>query len=197
MDEELKAAIAGINLRLSVIEDELRRYREIQENKESLAPRFVESSPNIRTYGGMIEDLINSQQGISPIVSGEIFYIMGYFDHVLLDKLARIANVTKIISPSREMQNQKPTRKMEKNEDALERIAKMGADVRLHPMLHARMFCVPQRNFLIIGSGDIQTYCFGGTRFDAGIYSNNPELIKQAMNFYNRVWAESETLSPT
>jgi hypothetical protein len=196
MDEELKASIAGISLRLNAIEEEIRRYRQIQENPQGLAPRFVESSPNIRTYGGMIEDLISPRHGgMMSSVAGESFYIMGYFDHVLLDKLVRIAKQTKIISPCKELPNQKSTRKMEKNEDALERIAKMGAEVRVHPMLHARMFCNPQRRFLIIGSGDIQTHCFGGTRFDAGIYSNNLDLIKQAMDFYNRVWQESEPLT--
>jgi hypothetical protein len=81
-----------------------------------------------------------------------------------------------------------------KNKDALKRILKAGARVRLHPMLHARIFCVPQRQLLIIGSGDIQTECFGGERFDAGINSNNKDVIKQAMDFFKRVWEESEPL---
>ena len=82
-----------------------------------------------------------------------------------------------------------------KSKDALERLSKGGAEVRLHPMLHARMFCVPKRNFIIIGSGDLQTDCFGGNRFDAGIWSNYPDLIKNAMDFFNRVWDEAKPLS--
>lgn len=197
MDEELKRAIDSINSRLSKIEEEMRRYREIQEYKENLAPKFVESSPSIRTYGGMIETLITrGRLRLDSSAEGQI-YIMGYFDHVLLNSLSHYAKSIKIISPQRENSNHKPSRKLEKNEDALGRIAKMGAEVRLHPMLHARLFCVPIEKFLIVGSGDIQTHCFGGTRFDAGIFSNNPDVIKQAMDFYNRVWEESELLPTT
>ena len=62
-------------------------------------------------------------------------------------------------------------------------------------MLHARIFCVPGRQFLIVGSGDLQTDCVGGTRYDAGIWSNYPDLIKSAIDFFKRVWDESDPLS--
>lgn len=64
-------------------------------------------------------------------------------------------------------------------------------------MLHARIFCVPDKRILIVGSGDFQTDCFGGSRFDAGIWSNYPELIKSAIDFFNRVWEESNPLPET
>jgi hypothetical protein len=183
-----------IRRRVVAIEQEMTRIRQIQENPQGLAPRFVENSPQIRTYSGSIEGLFDlrmgGMRGGMPPNINEIYYVMGYFDQVMLNKLTHVAKQFKIISPATAIQTKK-------NKDALKRIQKAGADVRLHPMLHARIFCVPQRQLLIIGSGDIQTECFGGERFDAGIYSNNSELIKQTLDFFNRVWEESEPLVQT
>jgi len=184
-------ALEEIKRRLTTIEQEMARMRQIQENPQGLAPRFVENSPQIRTYSGYIEGLFNPRMGgmmRGGMFANETFYVMGYFDQVILNNLAPVAKQFKIICPATAIQTKK-------NKDALKRIQKLGADVRLHPMLHARIFCVPQRQLLIIGSGDIQTECFGGERFDAGIYSNNAELIKQTLDFFNRVWEESEPLA--
>jgi hypothetical protein len=184
--EGLVQIMQEIRNKVISIEQELARMRQIQENPQGLAPRFVENSPQIRTYSGSIENLFDSRYGMSHGIN-ETFYVMGYFDQVMLNKLTPVAKQFKIISPATTVQTKK-------NKDALKRILKAGAEVRLHPMLHARIFCVPQRQLLIIGSGDIQTECFGGERFDAGIYSNNKDVIKQAMDFFNRVWEESEPM---
>jgi len=180
LEEEVKKA-------LEEIREELRRLRQAQEDKERLIPKFVESSPVTRTYGQYIDDLINPRFRDSMQLSDDLLYYMGHFDQELLDKLTPIAKRIKIISPE-------DTLKTAKNKDALRRISKDGAEVRLHPMLHARILLVPKRNFLIVGSGDLQTNCLGGNRFDAGIKSNYPELIGDALNFFNRVWNESEPL---
>jgi len=182
-------ALDEIKRRITAIEQEMTRMRQIQENPQGLAPRFVENSPQIRTYSGYIEQLFDSRMGgMRGMYPNETFYVMGYFDQVILNKLTTVAKQFKIISPATAIQTKK-------NKDALRRIQKAGADVRLHPMLHARIFCVPQRQLLVVGSGDVQTECFGGERFDAGIVSNNPDVIKQAMDFFNRVWEESEPLA--
>jgi len=167
--------------------EEVRRLRTIMESKESLIPRFVESSPQIRTYGGMIDNVIAPRHG--PELEHDL-YIMGYFDQIMLDKLLPIARYVRIISPSGALRNRR-------NKDALNRMSRAGAQVRTHPMLHARIFCVPDRRVLIVGSGDLQTDCIGGTRFDAGIWSNYPELIKSTVDFFNRVWEESDPLPET
>lgn len=170
---------------LDRVQNEVHRLRTILESRESLIPKFVESSPQIRTYDRRILELFDpSRHG--PL--GRDIYIMGYFDQIMLNRLLPIANRIKIVSPARAL-------KTKKNKDALKRISKKGAEVRTHPMLHARIFCVPDLRFLIVGSGDLQTDCFGGTRFDAGIWSNYPELVKSAIDFFNRVWEESDPLS--
>jgi hypothetical protein len=185
MTEDLKKTLEEIKGKLASIEEEMRRNRQIQENKESLAPRFVESSPQTRTYSQLIENMFDPRRGMGMMMGNDItIYILGHFDQVILDKLIPIAKKIKIISPS-------DTVSRKKNKDALERLSKAGAEVRLHPMLHARLFCIPKTRFLIVGSGDIQTDCFGGSRFDAGITSNYPQVITDAMKFFDNVWSES------
>lgn len=66
-----------------------------------------------------------------------------------------------------------------------------GAEVKLHPMLHARILLWPTRRFLIVGSEDLQTDCLGGTRFDARMMSKNLELIKA------RAFSEYQKVKPT
>ncbi|MGA2683239.1 MAG: hypothetical protein ABSF44_15740 [Candidatus Bathyarchaeia archaeon] len=194
MAEDLKTTLEEIKRRITSIEEEMQRNRQIQENKESLAPRFVVSSPQTRTYSQLIENLFDPRRGMGMmgmLFQGDItIYIMGHFDQVILDKLIPIAKKIKIISPS-------DTVSRKKNKDALERLSKAGAEVRLHPMLHARLFCIPKTRFLIVGSGDIQTDCFGGSRFDAGITSNYPQAITDAMKFFDDVWSESNPFSDT
>ena len=189
MESEVKKVLDEIRRKLATLErvqQEVHRLRIIMESKESLMPKFVESSPQIRTYGGLIDNQIHPRHG--PLERD--LYIMGYFDQTMLDKLLPIARNVRIISPDKAL-------KSRRNKDALTRMSKAGAKVRTHPMLHARIFCIPDRKFLIVGSGDLQSDCIGGTRFDAGIWSNYPELVKFAIDFFNRVWEESDPLPET
>jgi len=188
LEDDVKKALDAIRVKLGALErltDEVERIRRIIESGEHLIPKFVESSPQIRTYGGMIDNLLKHGGGFEQNI-----YVMGYFDQMILDKLLRVARYIRIVSPAGAL-------KTKKNKDALRRISKAGAKVRTHPMLHARIFCVPDKRVLIVGSGDLQTDCFGGSRFDAGIWSNYPELIKSAIDFFNRVWEESTPLPET
>jgi len=188
MKNEIEKELNEIKNQLETLEKiriEIERLRTIVESRESLIPKFVESSPSIRTYGERIKGIIE-YRFITEIEQD--IYIMGYFDQIMLDKLLRIAGHVRIISPRRALDNRR-------NLDALRRISEAGAQVRTHPMLHSRIVCIPDHRFLIVGSGDLQTDCLGGTRFDAGIYSNYPELIQSAIDFFNRVWEESDPIT--
>ena len=69
----------------------------------------------------------------------------------------------------------------------------MGAEVRFHPMLHARVVC--NSTEVIVGSSDIKSDCLGDRRFDAGVWSNNPVLVQGVNEFFQRVWSESKPLT--
>jgi len=162
------------------------------EDKTFMRPQFVESSPAQRTFGTMVEKICTNilESGSKRV---EI-YITGYFDQVLVDKLKRILvqkGKVKIISPELSKSKADQT-----NLDALERMKKYGAEVRIHPMLHARIFYVSRDGHpwgAIIGSGDIKSDCFGGRHFDAGIWSNYPDIIESIIDFFNRIWEDEGT----
>lgn len=63
----------------------MNRLRGILEDKEALSPKFLESSPEIRTYGGRIKRIFE-HGGL-----GKEVYVMGYFDQEMLPKMIPIA----------------------------------------------------------------------------------------------------------
>jgi len=60
--EELKKLLDEINSKVTAIEIELIRNREIKENSLGLVPIFVESSPQVRTYSAYIEDALSERR---------------------------------------------------------------------------------------------------------------------------------------
>ena len=55
LEYDVKKAFDEIKLKLNALEratEEVSRLRQILEDRESLRPKFLESSPIIRTYGG-------------------------------------------------------------------------------------------------------------------------------------------------
>jgi uncharacterized protein YegP (UPF0339 family) len=139
-----------------------RRLALLAEDKAFLRPEFVESSPGIRTFGKrvgqILDDLLKSKG-----CKGVEICIMGYFDQANVDRLKEIlarGGMVRIISPAGQLERGGDRR----NLDALRRMEKNGADVRIHPMLHARIFYVStdeQPLGVIVGSGDLKADCMG------------------------------------
>jgi len=176
-----------IKSQLNSLSQKADRLESAIEDETYRRPKFVESSPGNRTFGKEIEGVLsNILHGDTKDV--EIF-IMGYFDHDSLDKLKEVLAAkgkVRIIHP--ELTGSKQD---QGNLDALRRVEKSGAEVRVHPMLHARIFYLSRDGQpwgVIVGSGDIKSDCLGGRRFDAGIWSNHPDVIQSAVNFFKRVW---------
>jgi hypothetical protein len=191
MDEQVSQRLEHVERRLNDVLEELRRLVGLQMSKDYLRPRFVESSPAQRSFVELIDQILQSilQSGFGKVE----LWIMGYFDQARIDKLKPIlakGATVKIISP--ELKVQGPDRS---NLDALRRMKKNGAEVRIHPMLHARIFYAYRdgTSEVIIGSGDIKSDCLGGKRFDAGIWSDNPDVVRSTVDFFTRVWEDDET----
>lgn len=185
--DELKDRLGQTDRRVENLDSKVGRLTSTLEDESYLRPEFLESSPAQRTFGKQVEGiLINTLQSNSKKVE---IYIMGYFDHGSLDNLKEVlarGGKVKIICPELTASKQD-----QGNLDALKRIEDKGAEVRIHPMLHARIFYFSRDGQpwgAIVGSGDIKSDCFGGRRFDAGIWSNYPDIIKSVVDFFNRVW---------
>ena len=150
---------------------------------QSATITFVESSPTVRSLEPTLRGLLNRTN------SGELV-LTGYFDQYLLKDFQAMSPKPSIKFISPELTSSKQDKI---NLDALQRLSEMGAEVRLHPMLHARMVLSPIE--IIVGSADIKSDCLGGRRYDAAIWSNNPILVKLGKVFVDKVWNESKPLS--
>jgi len=78
------------------------------------------------------------------------------------------------------------------NTEALESIKAEGGKVKMHRTLHARMFigCNEDTDSmcLIIGSHDYTREGIPGENVNAGLYTTNPEIMKQAKDFFLAQW---------
>lgn len=167
----------------SEITSSFTEIREFMSKTQTANQTFVESSPTERSLEPTLRGLMNRTNG------GELI-ITGYFDQYLLKDLQNINPKPSIKFISPELTSSKSDRV---NLDALRRMVALGAEVRCHPMLHARLVLNPSE--IIVGSADIKSDCLGGRRYDACIWSSNPNLVQSGKNFFAKVWNESAPLT--
>jgi len=129
-------------------------------------------------------------------------YITGYFSETSRDTLEKIIKrprIVKLISP--DLNLNKPRER--KNFQVLEKLAKAGAELRFNHRLHARFLVAhnPERSgmnmrgFLLIGSFDFNRDCIGLERYDAGIRTRHPDLVKSAVELFEKIWNTPESLT--
>ena len=79
-----------------------------------------------------------------------------------------------------------------RNLESLKLIKKAGGQVKMHRTLHARMFIgyneETDTNCLIIGTFDYTREGYGGENVNASLLTHNPEIIKQARDFFLEEW---------
>ena len=130
----------------------------------------------------------------------ENIYITGYFSETpreTLEKIIRSKHNVRIICP----EFQRQTQRDERNLQALRKLAGAGAEVRFNNRLHARFLVAhnlardaPLRGLLVIGSFDFNTECLGRERYDAGIKTWHPDLVKSAVSLFEQIWNEPESV---
>lgn len=78
------------------------------------------------------------------------------------------------------------------NRRALETLADMGALVKVNVDVHARMFIgyhdQPDISELLLGSFDFNRDGLSRHKVNAGIITKNPDLIKEAVAFFEKIW---------
>jgi hypothetical protein len=121
--------------------------------------------------------------------------ITGYFSETIRAELENIAKNDyyhiRIISPDFTV----GTPREKKNLEALRKLSKAGVEVKFNSRMHARLLVAHSSVYalLVLGSFDYNTECIGKERYDAGIKTTNPDLVKSAINFFEQVWIDSET----
>jgi len=186
LDKEQKT-LESIEERVKGVQDSvapiLGNLKEYVSSVQSATVGLVESSPMVRSLEPAVRGLLNKSS------QGEIV-LAGYFDQYLLTDFQSLNPKPSIRFISPELTNSKQD---QVNLDALKRLLKIGAQVRFHPMLHARFVLSPTE--AIVGSADIKSDCMGGRRYDLGIRSNNPSLVQSVKIFAEKVWDESKPLT--
>jgi hypothetical protein len=123
-------------------------------------------------------------------------YITGYFSEAVRKDLEKLAEwkKLKIISIKFNLKNERDR----KNLEALKKLSKVkgdgtnnGVEIKVNNMLHARFIVAFNqsisllRGVLILGSFDFNTEGIAGVRFDAGVKTQNPDLVRSAVKLFN------------
>ena len=124
--------------------------------------------------------------------------ITGYFSETIREPLQKIArrinrNV-RLICPEFRTQSQRDRRNLQ----ALKKLADAGAEIKFNNRLHARFLVASNPavgGLLLIGSFDFNTECIGKERYDAGIMTKHPDLVKSALELFEQIWNERESMS--
>jgi len=125
-------------------------------------------------------------------------FITGYFSETIREPLERIIKMkrnVRLICPEFSTQSRRDRRNLE----ALKKLAKAGAEIKINNRLHARFLVahspvIEGKGFLVIGSFDFNTECIGKERYDAGIKTRHPDLVKSATELFEQIWDEPESI---
>jgi len=132
--------------------------------------------------------------------------ITGYFSEAVREDLERLAQFKKLRIIGIEF-NPK-NRRDRKNLEALKKLSKVkgdgeryGVEIKVNNMLHARFLVAfnqsasQLRGRLILGSFDFNTEGVAGVRFDAGITTQHPDLVRSAIKLFDEIWNDSSSIS--
>ena len=123
--------------------------------------------------------------------------ITGYFSETIRETLQEIIKLrrhVRLICPEFLIKSKRDR----KNLDTLRKLAKAGAEIKVNNRLHARFLVahnpIIERGLLIIGSFDFNTECIGRERYDAGVKTRHPDLVKSAVSLFDQIWNEPESI---
>ena len=132
--------------------------------------------------------------------------ITGYFSETIRKSLENIMRGRK--SPTHKIRlicphlDTRQTRDR-KNLQALRKLAKVGVEIKVNDRLHARFLVaynevvehpsVDYWGMLLIGSFDFNKDCIALERYDAGIKTMNPDMVKSAVELFEQMWNEPES----
>ena len=130
--------------------------------------------------------------------------ITGYFSETIRQSLESILTMPKcnvrLICPYLDVRKNRDR----KNLQALRKLVKAGTEIKVNDRLHARFLVaynevqkhpnIEYWGLLLIGSFDFNTECMGRERYDAGIKTMHPDLVKSAVELFEQIWSEPESV---
>ena len=126
-------------------------------------------------------------------------FITGYFSETIREALQKTIKrrqdrKVRLICPEFPIKSKRDR----KNLEVLGKLADAGAEIKFNNRLHARFLVASNPalgGLLLIGSFDFNTECIGKERYDAGIKTRHPDLVKSAIELFEQIWNEPESMS--
>lgn len=124
----------------------------------------------------------------------------GYFSETIREKLEYLMNWNtnvRLISPELPSRASKRDRR---NLEVLKKLVNTGVKIKFNHRTHARLLIAynpkaDYRGLVIIGSFDFNSECIGKERYDSGIKTRHPDLVKSAIKLFEQIWNEPESIS--
>ena len=128
------------------------------------------------------------------------FCFVGYFSETIRDKIQYLLNWNNNVRLISQELPSKLSKRDKKNLEVLEKLVNAGAKIKFNHRTHARLLVgynpkADYRGLAIIGSFDFNSECIGKERYDAGIKTRHPDLVKSAIDLFEQIWNEPQSLS--
>jgi len=127
--------------------------------------------------------------------------ITGYFSEIIRDSFENMMKLGQNVRLICQEFPPKLSKRDRKNLEVLKKLVNAGAKIKINHRTHARFFIAynPKlaelRGLLVIGSFDFNSECYGKERYDAGIKTRHPDLVKSAVELFDQIWNEPESTS--
>ena len=142
----------------------------------------------VHSFGGL--HVRSIQEKVKDVLgrAGDVQEILatGWVDQMVVPDLLNLAQKgisIRLILPAGE--TKQPSRDVR---DALKQLSGGRIDIRKNDMLHGRVLISGDRE-AIIASSDLKTDSLVQNR-EAGIYTTDPVVVRQAIDFFNKVWED-------
>ncbi len=174
--------------------EEWEKFREKIVHLQSDLARFQVEFLDRHSFKDFVENLLSVVQGYPEVC------ITGYFSEIIREKLEYFINWKQNVRLICQEFPPRLSKRDRKNLEVMKKLVKAGVKIKFNHRTHARIFVVysptPEiRGLLVIGSFDFNAECIGKERYDAGIKTRHPDLVKSAVELFDQIWNESESTS--
>jgi len=128
-------------------------------------------------------------------------WFMGYFDNSFVKKIEKYytgPHVERIDMRVLSLPFKKDTLG-KKNKTVLEKLSRIGVEVKLREHLHGRMMLLlPEmgvRSEVVIGSFDFTKESFSGEKTNVGIHTTHPDIVASAKALFDQIWKSDDTVT--
>ena len=170
-------------------------FRQKIVNLQSDLARFQVDFLDRHSFKDFVDYTSRDIQGYSEVC------ITGYFSEIIRDSLENMIRLGQNVRLIRQEFPAKLSKNDRKELEVLEKLVNAGVKIKINHRTHARLFIAHNpklgegRGLVVIGSFDFNSDCYGKERYDAGIKTRHPDLVKSSVELFDQIWNERESMS--